>query len=145
MGAVPMSAAYDDVGAVGSEMSAIDDGGSMVCPVHGVHTRISCVSCARPICPDCAVTSPVGLTCGQHPQRSIRFVRWRPARGPARPAAFPTGIFVLLFLVLAFGARFTVGFFVALDAAQPWLGITIFAVLVVAITSASLYWLLPRF
>ena len=62
-----------------------------------------------------------------------------------RPAAFPTGIFVLLFLVLAGAARFTVGFFVTLDAAQPWLGITIFAVLIAVITSASLYWLLPRF
>ena len=126
-------------------MSAIDDGGSMVCPVHGVHTRISCVSCGRPICPACAVTSPIGLTCGQHPQRSIRFVRWLPVRGPARPAAFPTGIFTLVFLGLAGAARASVGFFVRLDAAQPWLGITIFVVLIGAILSLSLYWLLPRF
>lgn len=126
-------------------MSAIDDGGSMVCPVHGVHTRISCVSWGRPICPACAVTSPVGLTCGQHPQRSIRFVRWLPVRGPARPAAFPTGIITLVFIVVAFTGRYTFGFFAALDAAQPWLGITIFVVLIGAITSASLYWLLPRF
>ena len=126
-------------------MSAIDDGGSMVCPVHGVRTRISCVSCGRPICPACAVTSPVGLTCGQHPQRSIRFVRWLPARPPARPTAFPVGLLTLVFLGLAGASRASVGFFVKLDAAQPWLGITIFVVLVGAITSAFLYWLLPKF
>lgn len=116
----------------------------MVCPVHGVHTRISCVSCGRPICPACAVTSPVGLTCGEHPQRSIRFVRWLPARGPVRSAAFPTGIFFLSFLVLGGLARATVGFFVRLDTAQPWLGIGLFVVIVGAITSAFLYWLMPR-
>lgn len=126
-------------------MSAIDDGGSMVCPVHGVHTRISCVSCGRPICPACAVTSPVGLTCGQHPQRSIRFVRFLPARASVRPIAFPTGILTLVFLGLAGASRATVGFFVKLDAAQPWLGVALFALLIAAITSAFLYWLLPRF
>lgn len=143
---MPLSQAYDGRGAVGSDMSAIDDGGSMVCPVDGVHTRISCVSCGRPICPACAVTSPVGLTCGQHPQRSIRFVRFLPAaRASVRTTAFPVGFLTLVFLGLAAASRVSVGFFVRLDAAQPWLGIAIFAVLVVAITSAFLYWLLPRF
>jgi hypothetical protein len=62
-----------------------------------------------------------------------------------RPAAFPVGIVLLSFLFLGGFSRYTVGFFVALDAAKPWLGITIFVVLVGAITSAFLYWLLPRF
>lgn len=125
-------------------MSAIDDGGSMVCPLHHVHTRISCVTCGRPICPRCAVTSPVGLTCGQHPQRSIRFVRWTPARGPVRPAVFPVGVFLILTLVLAYAARASASFFVALDSTHPWLGITIFVVLIGAVLSGLLYWLLPR-
>lgn len=126
-------------------MSAIDDGGSMVCPVDRVHTRISCVTCGRPICPTCAVTSPVGLTCGQHPQRSIRFVRWLPARGPARPAIFPVGLFLVFSLGLGYAARASASFFVALDAMRPWLGITLFVVLIAAVMSALLYWLLPRY
>lgn len=116
----------------------------MVCPEHGTRTRISCVMCARPICPQCAVTSPVGLTCGQHQQRFIRFVRWTPARGPVRPSFFPVGVFLIGSLALGYAARATVSFFVALDATRPWLGIALFVVLVGAILSAFLYWLLPR-
>lgn len=126
-------------------MSAIDDGGSMVCPVHGVHTRISCVSCGRPICPACAVTSPVGLTCGLHPQRSIRFVRWLPARGPVRPGGFPVVPFFLGSLGLAGAGRFLAAFSVALFPGQPWIGITVFVVIIGAIMSTFLYWLLRRF
>ena len=125
-------------------MSAIDDGGSMVCPVHSVHTRISCVSCGRPICPARAVTSPVGLTCGEHPQRSIRFVRWLPARGPARGYYFPVGVFLIGTLALGYAGRASLSFFVALDNGRPWLGIALVVVLITAITSAFAYWLLRQ-
>ena len=126
-------------------MASTDDGGSMVCPVDGVRTRISCVTCGRPICPKCAVTSPVGLTCGQHPQRMIRFVRWSPARGPVRPSGFPVLPFLFLSTAIAGVARFLAAFFVALVPRQPWIGIAVFVVIIAAITAAFLYWLLRRF
>lgn len=135
-----MSAAYDDAGAVGSEMSAIDDGGSMVCPVHGVHTRISCVSCGRPICPDCAVPSPVGLTCGEHGQRSIRLVRWAPARGPVRSGFSPWFLLLPLGFVLAGVLRYTATFFVALVPGSPWIGMLVIFAIIGAITLSVVYW-----
>jgi N-acetylneuraminic acid mutarotase len=38
----------------------------LICARHGVSTRISCVECDTPICPDCAVRTAVGLKCPDH-------------------------------------------------------------------------------
>ena len=135
-----MAQAYDEIGAVVSEMSAVDDGGSMVCPVHGVHTRISCVSCGRPICPDCAVPSPVGLTCGEHGQRSIRLVRWAPARGPAGSSFSPWFLLLPVGFVLAGLLRYTATFFVGLVPGSPWIGMLVIFAIIGAITASAVYW-----
>ena len=123
-------------------MSAVDDGGSMVCPVHGVHTRISCVSCGRPICPDCAIPSPVGLTCGEHRQRSIRLVRWAPARGPARSMLSPRFLWLPVTFILAGLAgvlRYAATFFVALVPGSPWIGMLVIFAIIGAVTLAVVY------
>lgn len=124
-------------------MLSVNGDGSMVCPLHGTRTRISCVKCGRPICPECATTSPVGLTCGEHPQRSIRFVHWMPARGPVRPVS-PMWVFFVSLLALAAGARATVGFFFAIDTGRPWIGVALVIALAGAITLAFFYWLRRR-
>ena len=121
-------------------MSAIDGGGSMVCPVHEVPTRISCVSCGRPICPECAVPSPVGLTCGEHGQRSIRLVRWGPARGPVRSTFSPWFLLFPIGFILAAALRYTGTFFVGLVPGSPWIGMLVIFAIIGAITLALVYW-----
>lgn len=121
-------------------MSAVGDAGSMVCPVHKVHTRISCVSCGRPICPECAVPSPVGLTCGEHGQRSVRLVRWGPARGPVRSPISPWFLFLPLGFFLAAALRYTGTFFVGLVPGSPWIGMLVIFAIIGAIALAVVYW-----
>ena len=121
-----------------SEMPAADDAGSMVCPVHGVHTRISCVSCGQPICPDCAVPGPIGLTCGQHGQRSIRLVRGAPRRGPT--PVYPWLLFLPLGFALAAVLRLAGTFFVGLVPGSPWIGMLVIFAIIGAITLAAVYW-----
>lgn len=114
----------------------------MVCPVHGTPTRITCVTCGRPICPEDAQPSPVGLTCGEHGQRSIRLVRWSPARGPVRPLGNQGWlVFAAATLVLGFALRASVGFFTTMVPDRPWVGITVLGVILAALVSALLYWL----
>ena len=121
-------------------MPAIDDGGSMVCPVHHVHTRITCVSCGRPICPDCAVPSPVGLTCGEHGQSSIRLVRWAPARGPVGSTLSRWFLLLPVGFILAAALRYTATFFVGLVPGAPWIGMLVIFAIVGAVALAFLYW-----
>lgn len=37
--------------------------GAVACAEHGVETRLTCVQCRSPICPQCFVRTPVGLKC----------------------------------------------------------------------------------
>ena len=56
----------------------MDGPGELKCVRHLKPTRITCVTCDTPICPDCAIRTPVGFKCPDHatkppaPQRS----RW---------------------------------------------------------------------
>lgn len=47
----------------------MDAGTELLCARHGVPTRITCVQCDTPICPDCAIRTPVGLKCPDHATR----------------------------------------------------------------------------
>ncbi len=44
----------------------------LTCARHGVPTRITCVECDTPICPDCAIRTPVGLKCPDHATRPVK-------------------------------------------------------------------------
>ncbi|HEX3425827.1 MAG TPA: hypothetical protein VHT30_06825 [Acidimicrobiales bacterium] len=44
----------------------------LTCARHGVPTRITCVECDTPICPDCAIRTPVGLKCPDHASRPAK-------------------------------------------------------------------------
>ena len=44
----------------------MSDGGALTCPRDGTSTRLTCVECQTPICPKCAVRTPVGLKCPDH-------------------------------------------------------------------------------
>jgi hypothetical protein len=63
-------------------MAAVEHEPVPRCARHpSVETRVSCASCGTPICPDCMVTSPVGIKCADCARmpRSAR-VRLRPDR-----------------------------------------------------------------
>lgn len=49
-------------------------------------TRVSCVECGAPICPDCMVPAPVGFKCPDCSRQS------RHARGLGRPRQYALGI-----------------------------------------------------
>ena len=56
----------------------MDGGIELRCARHGVATRLTCVECETPICPDCAIRTPVGFKCPDHatapaPPRKSRF------------------------------------------------------------------------
>lgn len=59
-------------------------------PVCGRHprreTRVSCVQCGAPICPDCMVPAPVGFKCPDCSRQSRR------ARGLGRPRQYLMGL-----------------------------------------------------
>lgn len=59
------------------------------CVRHGVGTRITCASCDTPICPDCAIRTPVGFRCPDH------------AAPPAAPRSSRFGAVVVIVAVLA--------------------------------------------
>lgn len=40
--------------------------GELTCTRHGKPTRITCVTCDTPICPECAIRTPVGYKCPDH-------------------------------------------------------------------------------
>jgi N-acetylneuraminic acid mutarotase len=42
----------------------------LTCVRHGKATRITCVTCDTPICPDCAIPTPVGFKCPDHATRA---------------------------------------------------------------------------
>ena len=40
--------------------------GELTCPRHNTPTRLTCVECSTPICPKCAIRTPVGFKCPDH-------------------------------------------------------------------------------
>jgi len=44
----------------------MDGGAPLVCLRHKAETRLSCAECSTPICPKCAVRTPVGFKCPDH-------------------------------------------------------------------------------
>ena len=98
-----------------------------VCAAHGRPTKIYCVECGKPICPDCLVQGPVGFACDQHPQDVIRDV------GPTRPRPAPMNWrpnpLIWLWLTLLVPLRFAVPAVVPLLRAEPWIAV-ILAVIV---------------
>jgi hypothetical protein len=44
----------------------VDEPGELKCVRHLKPTRITCVTCDTPICPDCAIRTPVGFKCPDH-------------------------------------------------------------------------------
>jgi hypothetical protein len=56
---------------------------------HGVPTKLTCVECDTPICPDCAIRTPVGLKCPDHATR------------PAPPRKSRFGVVTLVVVVIA--------------------------------------------
>ena len=36
------------------------------CTLHRVETNLSCRTCGTPVCPDCAVRTPMGVSCAEH-------------------------------------------------------------------------------
>ncbi|MDQ4069308.1 MAG: B-box zinc finger protein, partial [Actinomycetota bacterium] len=64
-------------------------GDELVCSRHGKPTRIRCVTCDTPICPDCAIRTPVGLKCPDH------------ATKPRPPGRRRVGLLAVPLLVLA--------------------------------------------
>src|SRR5215210_368198 len=72
----------------------------------GRETNVSCSSCARPICPDCMISTPVGMRCPecarQRPQ--ARPVNVRSFGGGSEPATYVLiGLNVLVFLAEMLG------------------------------------------
>jgi N-acetylneuraminic acid mutarotase len=43
----------------------------MICARHGVPTKLTCVECETPICPDCAIRTEVGFKCPDHASRPV--------------------------------------------------------------------------
>src|SRR4051812_18863099 len=59
-------------------LPAVDGAPQLTCVRHQRPTRITCVTCDTPICPDCAIRTEVGYKCPDHasrpaPARSSRF------------------------------------------------------------------------
>jgi N-acetylneuraminic acid mutarotase len=50
----------------------VSEGGALTCPRDGTSTRLTCVECETPICPACAVRTPVGLKCPDHARAPVR-------------------------------------------------------------------------
>ena len=44
----------------------MDGGPALICERHKNETRLSCAECSTPICPKCAVRTPVGFKCPDH-------------------------------------------------------------------------------
>ena len=71
------------------------DGGVLTCPRHGTSTRLTCVECQTPICPQCSIRTPVGLKCPDHARA--------PGAGAPRPRS-RRGIALLVVLAIVGGA-----------------------------------------
>lgn len=56
----------------------MDEPGELKCTRHLKPTRITCVTCDTPICPDCAIRTPVGFKCPDHATKppAPRRSRW---------------------------------------------------------------------
>jgi N-acetylneuraminic acid mutarotase len=48
----------------------VDEAPALTCVRHGRSTRITCVTCDTPICPDCAIRTQVGFKCPDHATKS---------------------------------------------------------------------------
>ena len=68
--------------------SAVEGAPGLTCVRHGAPTRITCVTCDTPICPDCAIRTPVGFKCPDH------------ATAPAKPKSSRFGAVVVIVGVL---------------------------------------------
>lgn len=68
----------------------MEAGTELTCPRHGVPTRITCVECGTPICPDCAIRTPVGLKCPDH------------ATAPATPRGSRMTVVIVVVVLAAF-------------------------------------------
>jgi hypothetical protein len=91
-------------------MAAVEHEPVPRCANHpSVETRVSCATCGKPICPDCMVTSPVGIKCADCARmpRSAR-VRLRPDRairaiGAALAVALAGGVALASLAATPFG------------------------------------------
>ena len=57
------------------------------CTSHEVQTNLSCRTCGAPVCADCAVRTPMGISCPEHAGRASReaAVATRPRRERSGP------------------------------------------------------------
>ncbi len=70
----------------------------LICEKDGISTRLTCVQCAKPICPLCLVRTPVGMkcaVCGAEPGALLH------RRKPLWMRLAPLGVVVLVALVIA--------------------------------------------
>jgi len=70
-------------------------GTELVCARHGTPTGLTCVECQTPICPTCAIRTPVGFKCPDH--------AWK-----AKPRKSRKGLTVLVSLVVIGGGLYAV-------------------------------------
>lgn len=91
-------------------MAAVEQEPVPRCANHpSIETRVSCASCGKPICPDCMVTSPVGIKCAEcsrMPRSAM--VRLRPDRalraiGAAIVVAVVAGVGLASLAATSFG------------------------------------------
>src|SRR5947209_15449966 len=78
--------------------SAVSPGGELTCERDRTSTRLTCVQCAVPICPQCLVRTPVGLkcpTCGSE--------RTRGGHGLSRGVSWAVPVVVAVVLLAVFG------------------------------------------
>jgi hypothetical protein len=76
----------------------VTTGGELTCERDRAVTRLTCVQCAAPICPQCLVRTPVGLkcpVCGAQRQRA--------GRGAPREATWAVPLVVAAVLLAVFG------------------------------------------
>ena len=65
-------------------------GEELRCQRHNKATRITCVTCDTPICPDCAIRTPVGFKCPDHATKAPS-----PRRSRAAVVAVPLLVLAL--------------------------------------------------
>lgn len=112
------------------------------CAEHGRATRLTCVTCGRPICPECLVQTPVGFKCGDDARGSrIILVRFKPAR-PVRSAA-SIAMWTVPYLILLL-VRLATGFGAGLGAAGVVVSILLSLMISIGLSMAIRYWMTRR-
>lgn len=115
---------------------------SLRCAEHGRPTRLTCVTCGRPICPDCLVQTPVGFKCDDDARGSrVILVRFKPAR-PVRSAASLAVWAVPLLILLLF--RLVAGVGAGLGAASLVVSLLLSLMISIGLSLAIRYWMTRR-